>query len=68
MWVPIVLASYIGHKIYTRNWKLLIPAKDIDLDTGRRETDFEQLKADIAIEKAEFKEKPIWSKLYTVFC
>ncbi|CAI8498301.1 unnamed protein product [Hanseniaspora opuntiae] len=65
---PIVFTFYVSHKIYTKNWKLLIPAKDIDLNTGRRETDFEQLKADIALEKAEFKEKPIWSKLYTIFC
>jgi yeast amino acid transporter len=65
---PVVFAFYIGHKIYTKNWKLLIPAEDIDLNTGRRETDFEQLKADIALEKAEFKEKPIWSKLYIIFC
>ena len=65
---PIVLTFYISHKIYTRNWKLLIPAKDIDLNTGRRETDFEQLKADIALEKAEFKQKPFWSKFYAVFC
>ncbi len=33
---PIVLALYVGWKVYTRDWRLYIPAHEIDLTTGVR--------------------------------
>ncbi|XBW35951.1 hypothetical protein QEN19_001524 [Hanseniaspora menglaensis] len=65
---PIVLVCYLGHKIYHRNWKLWIPASEIDITTGRRDTDFEQLKADVALEKSLLKQKPLYYRLYNFFC
>ncbi|XBW37513.1 hypothetical protein QEN19_003096 [Hanseniaspora menglaensis] len=65
---PLVLACYIGHKIYKKNWKLLIRAADMDIDTGRRETDFDQLKADVAQEKAVYDSLPLYKKLYSFWC
>ena len=65
---PLFLVIYISHKIYRRNWKLLIPASELDIDTGRRETDIEQLIADIAQEKAEIAAKPIYKRMYYTIC
>lgn len=33
---PIVLALYVGWKVYTRNWRMWIPAHEIDLTTSAR--------------------------------
>ncbi|CAI8497006.1 unnamed protein product [Hanseniaspora opuntiae] len=65
---PIFLVMYFGHKIYRRNWKIFIPASEVDVDTGRRETDIEQLKADIAQEKAEIAAKPFFKRMYYKIC
>ena len=65
---PIVLVCYLGHKIYSRKWRIFIPASKIDIDTGRRETDLVQLKADIALEKAQLREKPLYYRLWVFFC
>lgn len=32
---PVVIISWIGYKLYTKSWRLVINAHDIDLDTGR---------------------------------
>ncbi|XBW37514.1 hypothetical protein QEN19_003097 [Hanseniaspora menglaensis] len=66
--LPIVLACYVGHKLYKRNWTLFIPASEMDIDTGRREVDIEQLKADIAQEKAELAAKPFYVRWYAYAC
>ena len=65
---PIVLGCYVGHKIYKKNWKLFIRAKDMDIDTGRRETDFDQLKAEIAQERAEYSALPLYKRFITSWC
>lgn len=33
---PVVLAFYLGWKIYTRDWRLLVPIQEMDLRTGLR--------------------------------
>ncbi|QEU58531.1 hypothetical protein KDRO_A05500 [Kluyveromyces lactis] len=65
---PILIAFYIGHKIWKRNWKLFIRAKNIDIDTGRRETDIEALKQEIAEEKAFIASKPFYYRMYKFWC
>jgi len=40
---PVILALYLGWKIYTRDWKLYISAKDMDVTTGLRHN-IEELK------------------------
>lgn len=66
--VPVVIVFYVGHKIWKRNWKLFIRAKDIDIDTGRRELDLDILKQEIAEEKAYLASKPGYYRLYKTFC
>lgn len=65
---PIVLVFYLGHKIWTRNWRWFIRAKDIDVDTGRRELDLDLLKQEIAEEKAFIASKPLYYRLYLFWC
>ncbi|CAI4046603.1 hypothetical protein SUVZ_11G2500 [Saccharomyces uvarum] len=65
---PLVLAMYIGHKIYKRNWKLLIPAGEMDIDSGRREVDLELLKQEIAEERAILATKPAWFRVWSFWC
>lgn len=64
----IVLVMYVGHKIYKRNWKLYIKAEDIDIDTGRREADLEELKKELAEERAALAAKPLWCRCLKFWC
>ncbi|KAG7661740.1 uncharacterized protein J8A68_004744 [[Candida] subhashii] len=66
--IPIILCFYIGHKIYTRNWKFYIKAEDIDIDTGRKETDLELLKQEIAEEKIYLRSLPFYMRVYNFWC
>lgn len=65
---PIILCFYFGHKIWRRNWRLYIRAKDIDIDTGRKEMDLDLLKQEIAEEKAQMASKPLWFRVWNLVC
>ncbi|KAL6937953.1 glyceraldehyde-3-phosphate dehydrogenase 1 [Hanseniaspora osmophila] len=65
---PIVLAMYLGKKIYSRQWRIFIPASEIDIDTGRRATDVEAMKAEVAEEKAYIASRQWWYRLYSFWC
>lgn len=64
----ILVIFYIGHKIWRKNWILLVPASAIDIDSGRRETDLEALKEELAHERSELARKPWWFRLYLFWC
>ena len=64
----IVLATYLVHKVWTRNWSFLITAKDIDLDTGRRDLDVELLRQELEEEKELLRSKPWYIKMYRFWC
>lgn len=66
--IPIVLATYLGHKIWKKNWIWYIHAKDIDIDTGRRELDLDLLKQEVADEKAQLRSLPFYQRVYHWFC
>ncbi|KAI5966785.1 HIP1 [Candida pseudojiufengensis] len=65
---PIVLVSYIGHKIWTRNWRLYIKAEDIDLVTGRNLLDVDVIKQEIYEEKEVWSQKSFWYKATRIWC
>ncbi len=65
---PVVIAFWIGHKLWKRNWNFYIRAADIDIDTGRRELDLDLLKQEIAEEKAVIAAKPFYRRIYHVWC
>lgn len=64
----ILIIFYVGHKIYRRNWVLFIRAKDIDIDSGRRELDLEALKEELAEERAILAAKPLYYRIYQFWC
>lgn len=65
---PIIIAFYVGHKLWTRNWRLYIRAKDIDIDTGRRELDLDLLKQEVAEEKAALARRPLVVRIFKFWC
>ncbi|CEP60043.1 amino acid permease GAP1 LALA0_S01e01706g [Lachancea lanzarotensis] len=65
---PVLLAFYVGHKLWKRNWKLFIRAKDIDIDTGRRVVDIDTLRQEVAEEKAVLKSKPFYYRTWKFWC
>lgn len=64
----VLIVFYIGHKIWKCNWMLFIRAKDMDIDTGRRETDLEALKQELLEERAIARSKPLYYRLYNILC
>ena len=66
--VPFILVCYVGHKLWTRDWKLFIRAKDIDIDTGRRELDLDLVKQEVAEEKAYYASLPIYRRVWHMWC
>lgn len=64
----VLIVFYLGHKIWKNDWTLFIRAKDIDIDTGRRETDIELLKQELEEERAVLKQKPALYRIYRFLC
>lgn len=56
--IPIFLVLYIGHKIFTRNWKFAIPISEIDVFSGKQEMD--ELAARDVVPVA----KNVWMKVW----
>lgn len=65
---PIVLAFYIFHKVWKRNWTFLIKLEDMDIDTGRREVDLDLLKQELAEERAVLAAKPFYIRWWKFWC
>lgn len=65
---PVVLVFYVGHKLYTRNWKLYIRAEDMDITTGRRVVDLDVLLQEREEERREWAERPWYYRLYNTWC
>lgn len=64
----ILIVFYISHKVWKRNWILQTPAKQLDIDTGRREADLELLKEQIRQERALLRSKPWYLRFYHLWC
>ncbi|OAX78676.1 hypothetical protein ACJ72_07013 [Emergomyces africanus] len=61
--VPIIISFYIPYKLWYRT--KIVRAKDMDLDTGRRDLNVTHL---IAEERAESAQRPMWKRVYKTFC
>ncbi|EDK44068.1 general amino-acid permease GAP1 [Lodderomyces elongisporus NRRL YB-4239] len=66
--VPVVLVLYVGHKIYSRNWKIFYRAHEIDIDTGRAELDLDLVRQEVAEEKAALRASPFYKRFAHFFC
>ncbi|CCF58062.1 hypothetical protein KAFR_0D04140 [Kazachstania africana CBS 2517] len=66
--MPILIVLYFGYKIYKKDWKLFIRAKDIDLISHRTIFDGELVRQ----EEEEYKEKlrngPKWKRVVAFWC
>lgn len=65
---PIILVTYVAHKLWRRNWRMYIPANEIDIDTGRRELDLDLLRQELAEERAFIASKPFYYRAYNYLC
>lgn len=65
--MPILIALYLGYKIWKREWRLYIPADQIDLVSHRRIFDEEVLKQEELEEKERLKMSPFWVKVKEFF-
>ena len=63
MGAPVFLVCYIGHKLWTRNWKLFKKVEDIDIDTHRMICDPELLALEDLEDKERYQKAPIWKKI-----
>ncbi|KAK6459339.1 general amino acid permease [Scheffersomyces xylosifermentans] len=64
----ILIIFYFGHKIWRKNWILFIRAREIDIDSGRREADIEALKQELEEERAILRSKPLYYRIYQFWC
>lgn len=60
---PIVIIMYVAYKLWRRT--SIVRSDTMDLHTGRRELDLDQLLAEERAEKAQW---PMWKKAYKFFC
>ena len=65
---PILLVCYIGHKLYTKSWRLLTPTTEIDIDSGRRAVDIEVLKDEKRMEEQAMREKSYLTRFLHLWC
>lgn len=65
---PVVLVCYVGHKIWTKNWKLYIRAHEMDITTDRQLLNVEQLKEISNQEAILWKSKTWYSKVFHTWC
>lgn len=59
----VVLAFYVGHKLYARNLRIIIPVNELDVDSGRRDTDVDKLQQEIQEEKEKLAAQPWYIRL-----
>lgn len=64
----ILVVFYVGHKLWKRDLRLFIRARDIDVDTGRRETDIEAMKEELEEERRVLASKPLYIRLWNAWC
>ncbi|CAN6606856.1 general amino-acid permease Gap1p [Trichomonascus vanleenenianus] len=63
---PIIIAFYIGHKIYKRS--PIVRTKDMDLNSGRREVDIDRLQQELEEEKQYIASKNFFYRTYRFWC
>jgi amino acid transporter len=62
--VVVIIVFYVGHKLYTRNWRIYIKLKDIDIDTGRRIIDKDILIAEMEEDRKIEQAKPMYIRIW----
>lgn len=65
---PILIVCYFGHKIYTRDWRLLVKLEDMDLDTGRKQVDLNLRRQEMKIEQETLAKRSFLTRFLRVWC
>ena len=65
---PIVLVFYLGHKVIRKNLRVYIRAKNIDIDTGRREADLDLVRQEVQERKEYIRSRPFWYRIWDFWC
>ncbi|EJS43564.1 hip1p [Saccharomyces arboricola H-6] len=65
---PILIVCYFGHKIYTRNWTLMVKLEDVDLDTGRKQVDLALRREEMKIEQETLAKRSFMTRFLHVWC
>ncbi|CCE61109.1 hypothetical protein TPHA_0A00240 [Tetrapisispora phaffii CBS 4417] len=65
---PILIACYIGHKLYFKNWRIMTPLEEIDLLTGRKEVDIDILKEELKIEREALRQSSFMKRFLLIWC
>lgn len=63
---PVVIAFYLFWKIYKKT--PFVHTREIDVDTGRRDLDYDLIRQEMAEERAKANAKGWWYKTYKFFC
>lgn len=50
---PVVIVSWLGYKLWKKDWKIVIPAQDIDIDSGRAVVDWDLVRQEEEEEQAQ---------------
>ena len=64
--VMFVMCIYLVWKKF--NVVFLVNLKDVDINTGRRVDDLDQIRQEIAEEKAYIASKPLYYRMYKFWC
>jgi amino acid transporter len=62
--VPVVIAFFIGYKLFYRQWSLGVKTHEINVDEGRREIDLVAFRAEMDAERAEKATWPWWKRTW----
>ncbi|AGO14198.1 AaceriAER405Cp [[Ashbya] aceris (nom. inval.)] len=69
MSIPLLIIFYFCHRLYKGNWRTwVIPARDLDLNTGRKPEDLELMKHELIVSRARIASSPWYYRVYRFWC
>lgn len=66
--LPVLLASWIGYKIWKRTLRMWIKAEEIDVDTGRVNVDVDLIRQEAEEEKIAIASRSFFYRFYKFWC
>ncbi|MCQ5086564.1 hypothetical protein NE685_12460, partial [Cutibacterium acnes] len=66
--MPILIALYVGYKVWHKDWKLFIRADKIDLNSHRQIFDEELIKQEDEEYRERLRNGPYWKRVVAFWC
>lgn len=66
--LPVFLVLCLGYKTYYKDWRLVIPAEEVDLVSHRKLFDEDVLKQEDEEYKLRLKHASFWAKMQDFWC